>query len=39
MAVEEATWERLQEFQDLYPDFQLEDELFVEAGRDVMDGV
>jgi transcriptional regulator GlxA family with amidase domain len=33
MAVEEATWERLQEFQDLYSDFQLEDELFVEAGE------
>jgi len=29
----------LQEFRDLYPDFQLEDELFAEAGRDVMTGI
>jgi len=26
-------WEQLQEFQDLYPAFQLEDELFVEGGE------
>jgi hypothetical protein len=26
-------------FQDLYPEFQLEDELFAQAGRDVMTGV
>jgi transcriptional regulator GlxA family with amidase domain len=39
MPEDEATWEPLQEFQDLYPDFQLEDELFLQAGRDVMTGV
>jgi transcriptional regulator GlxA family with amidase domain len=36
--VEEATWEPLQAFRDLYPDVQLKDELFDEAGRDVMAG-
>jgi hypothetical protein len=35
----EATWIDLEEFQKLYPDFQLEDELLVEGGRDVMLGV
>jgi hypothetical protein len=35
MSAEDATWEPLQEFQDLYPDFHLEDE----PGRDVMIGV
>jgi transcriptional regulator GlxA family with amidase domain len=38
MSVEEATWETLQAFRDLYPDVQLKDELFDEAGRDVMAG-
>jgi hypothetical protein len=28
-----------QEFQHLYPDFQLEDELLAEEGRDVMVGI
>ena len=32
LLAEEATWEQRQEFQDLYPAFQLEDELFVEGG-------
>jgi hypothetical protein len=36
---EDATWEKLQLFRDHYPDFQLEDELFAQAGRDVMVGI
>jgi hypothetical protein len=39
MTAEDATWEPLWEFQDLYPEFQLEDELFLQAGRDVMTSV
>ena len=35
---DDATWESLPEFRDQFPDFQLEDELFVQAGRDVMTG-
>ncbi|KAG8052667.1 hypothetical protein GUJ93_ZPchr0001g30598 [Zizania palustris] len=34
----DATWEQLQAFKDLYPDIQLEEELFEEAGRDVRTG-
>jgi hypothetical protein len=33
-----ATWEDVDSFQDRYPTFQLEDELLVEGGRDVMWG-
>jgi hypothetical protein len=35
----EAMWTDLEEFHKLYPDFQLEDELLMEGGRDVMLGV
>jgi hypothetical protein len=34
----DATWELVDEFKACFPDFQLEDELFVEGGRDVMIG-
>ena len=34
----EATWEPVPKFKTSYPDFQLEDELFPEEGRDVMVG-
>jgi hypothetical protein len=34
----EATWELLEDFRSRFPSFQLEDELFVEGGRDVMYG-
>ena len=33
-----ATWEDLEDFQDRYPTFQLEDELLLQGGRDVMWG-
>jgi hypothetical protein len=39
LSEDDATWEPLQDFKTLYPDFQLEDELFAEAGRDVMTGL
>ena len=31
-------WEAVPDFKQSYPDFQLEDELFPEEGRDVMVG-
>jgi transcriptional regulator GlxA family with amidase domain len=34
----DATWEPVDEFKARFPNFQLEDELFVEGGRDVMIG-
>jgi len=34
----DATREPVEEFKALFPSFQLEDELFVEGGRDVMTG-
>jgi hypothetical protein len=33
---EEATWKPLEQFKASYPAVQLEDELFLEVGRDVM---
>jgi hypothetical protein len=36
---EEATSEPRDEFRQHYPDYQLEDELFAQAGRDVMTGL
>jgi hypothetical protein len=36
---EDATWEPLQEFRTEFPTFQLEDELFQQARRDVMTGL
>jgi len=35
---DDATWETLDAFRDDFPDFQLEDELFSQAGRDVITG-
>ena len=34
----DATWEKVSDFKVKYPEFQLEDELFVEEGKDVMWG-
>jgi hypothetical protein len=37
--VEDATWEKLDEFRQQFADIQLEDELFAQVGRDVMTGL
>uniref|UniRef100_A0ACD5VIT2 Uncharacterized protein n=1 Tax=Avena sativa TaxID=4498 RepID=A0ACD5VIT2_AVESA len=39
LSLEDATWEKLKEFRQQFPDIQLEDELFAQAGRDVMTGL
>jgi hypothetical protein len=39
LSVDDATWEKLDEFRQQFPDIQLEDELFAQAGRDVMTGI
>ncbi|KAK1603330.1 hypothetical protein QYE76_016393 [Lolium multiflorum] len=39
LSEEEATWEPREAFQQHYPDYQLEDELFAQAERDVMTGL
>ncbi|CAN6328531.1 unnamed protein product [Urochloa humidicola] len=39
MEESDATWELVEQFKLTYPEFQLEDELFLEAGRDVMTGI
>jgi hypothetical protein len=36
LSVEDTTWEKLNEFRQQFSDIQLEDELFAQAGRDVM---
>jgi len=36
LPAEDATWDHLDEYRSVYPDFQLEGELFLQAGRDVM---
>jgi len=36
---ESATWEDVDAFREQFPDFQLEDELDLEEGRDVMCGI
>jgi hypothetical protein len=38
-ATTSATWMDLEEFRRLYPAFQLEDELLIQGGRDVMWGL
>jgi hypothetical protein len=35
---DDAMWETVDEFKAHYPDFQLEDELFAQTGRDIMTG-
>jgi hypothetical protein len=33
LPLEDATWEKLDDFRQQFPEFQLEDELFAQAGR------
>jgi hypothetical protein len=39
LTTDDATWEPLHDFKDLYPNVHLEDKLFEEAKRDVMIGI
>jgi hypothetical protein len=39
LSVEDATWKKLDEFRQQFPDIQLEDKLFAQVGRDVMTGL
>jgi hypothetical protein len=39
LSEEEATWKQRDKFQHHYLDYQLEDELFAQAGRYVMTGL
>jgi hypothetical protein len=39
LPVEDATWDKLDEFRQQFPDIQLEDKLFAQAVRDVMTGL
>jgi hypothetical protein len=39
LSADDATWEPLAEFKEQYPEVQLEDKLFAEAGRDVMTSI
>ena len=39
LSPDDATWEPRESFAERYPDFQLEDKLFQQAGRDVMTSI
>jgi hypothetical protein len=39
LSVEDATWEKLDEFSQQFSDIQLEDKLFAQVGRNIMTGL